>query len=169
MGTYLVLLVVSLMLAHSSAAQSLPQGQHVNATLPQVAYQTYSQPTSDYAYYSVTQPQYPGGPPVTTTYYYTNFTLVSGFDSGCRSSLWHAGPGTTVSCTRNGATFSFTEMQNNDSTVAYGAGQSYPKNNMFTVSGQPDAVWVSYYTSCGFGGKCYHVGYASVKQPPAGS
>ena len=170
MGTYLVLLVVSLMLAHSSAAQSLPQGQHVNATLPQVAYQTYSQPTSDYAYYSVTQPQYPGGPPVTTTYYYTNFTLVSGFDSGCRSSLWHAGPGTTVSCTRNGATFSFTEMQNNDSTVAYGAGRSYPKNNMFTVSGQPDAVWVSYYTSCGFGGKCYHVGYASVNQPPpAGS
>ena len=172
MGTYLVLIVVSLLLAHSSAAQSLPQGQQANATLPQVAYQTYSQPPSDYAYYSVTQPpQYPGGPPSTTTYYYTNFTLVSDFNSGCISNLWHAGPGTTVSCTRYGDTFSFTEIQNNDSTVVYGQGQSYPDNNVFTVSGQPDAVWVSYKSSCGFGGlsTCYNVGYASINQPPLGS
>ena len=168
-GMYLVLIIISLMLAHSSAAQSLQQGQQANATLPQVAYQTTSQPTSDYAYYTVTQPQYPGGPPVTNSYYYTNFTLVGGFNSGCRSSLWHAGPGTTVTCTRNGATFSFTETQNNDTTVVYGSGQNYPKNNMFTVSGQPDAVWVSYSTSCGFFSTCYHVGYASINQPPTGS
>ena len=140
-----------------------------SSTITQLAYQTSSKPSSDYAYYSYITELYPGGPTQTVTNYYTNYTLVSSFSSGCRSALWHAGPGSTVTCTRNGVKFTFTETQNNDTTITYGSGQNYPKNNMFTVSGQPDAVWVSYRTGCGFFSQCYHVGYASINSPPTSS
>ncbi|MEM3841671.1 MAG: hypothetical protein QXN59_03195, partial [Candidatus Micrarchaeaceae archaeon] len=152
-----------LMFSHYAHANISQQ----NATLNQITYQTTSQPPSDYANYSVTIYE-KNGRQITTNYYYTNFSLVKGFSSRCIIYLWHDGPGSQTSCTRNGATFTFTEVQNNDTTVTYGPGNYYAGNNMFTVSGKPDAVWVSYWASCDFGfSKCYNLGYASINTPPS--